>query len=158
WEVVCMHRLIFRITPGLLVLAIVSAGTTVSAVRAQFSTERQDEQTLLTGGVALARATPPEQMPAVPKLLHDPAPDVRLRPALALAETHDAEAIPVLIDLLADLPAEQRHPIEEFFQQLAGEWAPAVNFRGEDEIARKIRRDAWASWWKNIEGQSLLAA
>jgi len=109
-------------------------------------------------GVALARATPPDQVPAVRKLLHDPAPGVRLRTALALAEAHDAEAIPVLIDLLAALPVEQRHRVEEFLQQLAGEWAPAVNFQGEDEIARKIRRDAWAAWWKNVEGESLLAA
>jgi HEAT repeat protein/outer membrane protein assembly factor BamB len=109
-------------------------------------------------GVALARATPPDQVPAVRNLLKDPAPGVRLRTALALAEAHDAEAIPVLIDLLAELPVEQRRRVEEFLQQLAGEWAPTVNFQGEDEIARKIRRDAWAAWWKNVEGESLLAA
>jgi len=109
-------------------------------------------------GIALARANPPDQVHAVRKLLHDPAPGVRLRTALALAEAHDAEAIPVLIDLLADLPIEQRHRVEEFLQQLAGEWAPASNFVGEDEIARKIRRDAWAAWWQNVDGKSLLSA
>jgi HEAT repeat protein len=109
-------------------------------------------------GVALARAAPPEQIPDVRKLLKDSAPGVRLRTALALAEAHDEEAIPVLIELLAELPAEQRHRVEEFLQQLAGEWAPAVNFSGEDEIARKIRRDAWAAWWRNVDGPSLLAA
>ncbi len=109
-------------------------------------------------GIALARANPPDQVPAVRKLLQDPAPGVRLRTALALAEAHDAEAIPVLIDLLADLPSEQRHRVEEYLQQLAGEWSPASNFVGEDEIARKIRRDAWAAWWRNVDGASLLAA
>jgi HEAT repeat protein len=109
-------------------------------------------------GVALARATSPERVPEVRKLLKDPAPGVRLRAALALAEAHDAEAIPALIELLAELPAEQRHRVEEFLTQLAGEWAPAANFQGEDEIARKIRRDAWAAWWRNVEGPSLLAA
>jgi HEAT repeat protein len=109
-------------------------------------------------GIALARANPPDQVPAVRKLLHDPAPGVRLRTALALAEAHDAEAIPVLIELLAELPLEQRHRVEEFLQQLAGEWAPASNFVGEDEIARKIRRDAWAAWWQNVDGTSLLQA
>jgi HEAT repeat protein len=109
-------------------------------------------------GVALARAAPPDQVPTVRKLLHDPAPGVRLRTALALAEAHDAEAIPVLIDLLAELPPEPRHRVEEFLQYLAGEWAPAVDFKGEDEIARKIRRDAWAAWWKNVDGEALLAA
>src|SRR5262245_44855333 len=69
--------------------------------------------------------------PVVRKLLHDPAPDVRLRTALELAEAHDAEAIPVLIDLLADLPAEKRRGAEEFLQQLAGEWVPAMSFQGE---------------------------
>jgi HEAT repeat protein len=109
-------------------------------------------------GVALSRATPPDQLPAVHKLLHDPIPGVRLQTALALGEAHDAEAIPVLIDLLAELPLEQRRRVEEFLQQLAGEWAPAANFAGEDEIARKIRRDAWAAWWRNVDGPSLLAA
>src|SRR5262249_12554517 len=42
-------------------------------------------------------------------------------------------------------------------QQLAGEWAPVVHFPGEDEIACKIRRDAWAVWWRNTDGKSLLA-
>ncbi len=109
-------------------------------------------------GVALCRANPPDQIPAVRHLLKDPAPGVRLRTALALAESHDAEAIPVLIELLADLPIEPRHRVEEFLTQLAGESAPAAHFQGEDEIARKIRRDAWAAWWRNTDGDALLAA
>ena len=109
-------------------------------------------------GVALARAAPPEEVPAVRKLLKDPAPGVRLRAALALAEANDAQAIPVLIDLLAVLPAVERRPIEVFLEQLAGEWAPAQQFHSEDKIGRRIRRDAWASWWRNADGESLLAA
>jgi HEAT repeat protein/outer membrane protein assembly factor BamB len=109
-------------------------------------------------GIALCLAAPPEQLPAVRKLLKDASPSVRLRSAMALAEAHDAEAIPVLIELLAELPPSQRQPIEEFLQQLAGDWAPAANFSGEDEIARKIRRDAWAAWWRNVDGESLLLA
>ncbi|MGH7173303.1 MAG: HEAT repeat domain-containing protein, partial [Gemmataceae bacterium] len=109
-------------------------------------------------GVALARAVPPDQVPAVRKLLNDPAPGVRLRAALALAEANDAEAIPVLIDLLAILSVEQRRPIEEFLTRLAGEWAPAQQFHSEDKIGRRIRRDAWASWWRNTDADSLLAA
>jgi HEAT repeat protein len=83
--------------------------------------------------------------PPARDLLRDPSSAVRLRAALALAESNDAEAVPVLIDLLAELPSEQRRPVEEFLTQLAEEWAPAVEFKGEDEIARKIRRDAWAA-------------
>jgi HEAT repeat protein len=101
-------------------------------------------------GVALCRA--------VRKLLKDRSPGVRLRSAMALAEAHDAEAIPILIDLLGELPPHRRKPVEDFLQGLAGEWAPALNFAGEDEIGRKIRRDAWAAWWRNVDGPSLLAA
>jgi HEAT repeat protein len=110
---------------------------------------------LLTAGSATPTA---RAEPTLRKLLHDPTPDVRLRAALTLAEAHDADAIPVLIDLLAELPAPQRHRVEEFLTRLAGEWAPIVSFQGEDEIARQIRRDTWAAWWRNVDGASLLAA
>jgi HEAT repeat protein len=109
-------------------------------------------------GVALAQAAPPEELPAVRKLLKDPARGVRLRTALALAESNDSEAIPVLIELLGELSAEERRPIEELLTHLAGEWAPAQEFHSEDKIGRRIRRDAWASWWRNADADSLLAA
>jgi HEAT repeat protein len=109
--------------------------------------------------VALCRAAPPQHqhVPAVHQLLHDPAPGVRLRTALALAEAGDAAAVPVLIDLLAELPAEQRRPVEELLQRLAGEWAPALGLPSEDKIGRRVRRDAWAAWWRNADGDALLA-
>jgi HEAT repeat protein/outer membrane protein assembly factor BamB len=108
--------------------------------------------------VALCRAVPPAQVPDVRKLLKDPAAIVRLRTALALAEANDAEAIPVLIDLLAELAAEKRQPIEECLTQLAGEWAPMIQFATDDAISRGIRRDAWASWWRRTDGPLLIAA
>jgi hypothetical protein len=95
--------------------------------------------------------------PLARDLLRDPSSAVRLRAALALAESNDAGAVPVLIDLLAELPSEQRRPVEEFLTKLAGEWAPVVPFRGEDDISRHIRRDAWAAWWRNTDGPALLA-
>jgi HEAT repeat protein len=100
----------------------------------------------------------PEVLPEVRKLLGDPKPQVRLRAALALTERQDEEGIGVLIDLLADLPAAQRRLAEEALQQLAGEWSPNPPLAGDDEIARKIRRDAWAGWWRNTDGPALLAA
>jgi HEAT repeat protein len=109
-------------------------------------------------GTALCKAAPPAQVPAVRQLLRDPSPTVRLRAALAMAEAYDAEAIPVLIELLAELPAPERKPIEDFLTQLAGEWAPAAQFQGEDRIGRRIRHDAWAAWWRNTDGESLLAS
>jgi HEAT repeat protein len=111
---------------------------------------------LLTLTVAL-RAIPAEQAPELRQRLKDPVPKVRLHAALTLAEANDAEAIPVLIDLLAELPHDERVSVEQFLRTLAGEWAPAANFKGEDDVARKIRRDAWAAWWRNVEGPALLA-
>src|SRR6185437_16358042 len=116
--------------------------------------------------LAYAQADPPaekvEPMPAqridaLRPLLKDSAPGVRLRAAMTLAEANDAEAIPVLIDLLADLTPEQRRPVAEFLTQLAGEWAPGLQLQIEDEISRRIRRDAWAAWWRHTDGASLLA-
>lgn len=101
--------------------------------------------------------TPAEQASDVRKQLQDPAAAVRKQAALTLAEANDAEAIPVLIDLLAELPAEERRPVEEFLTKLAGEWAPVGQLRSEDKIARKIYRDAWMAWWRDTDGQSLLA-
>jgi HEAT repeat protein len=97
--------------------------------------------------------------PAAPgrDLLKDPSPSVRLRAALVLAEAGDAEAVPVLIDLLADLPAEQRRPVEAVLTRLAGEWAPVLEFPRDDEVSRGIRRDAWAGWWRRTDGVLLLA-
>src|SRR5690242_6199955 len=84
----------------------------------------------------LERRQSTEQPATLRKLLKDPAAGVRLRAAMALAEAQDADAIPVLIDLLADLDAAKRQPVEEFLVQLAGEWAPVVNFPADDKIAR----------------------
>lgn len=88
-------------------------------------------------------------------LLQDTRPSVRLRAALGLVSAYDAEAIPVLIALLADLAPAQRVPVEEFLAGLAGEWAVGTP-KGNDALSRRLRRDVWAAWWKNVEGPSLL--
>ncbi len=107
-------------------------------------------------GAALYRPDQPAQWQAVRELLRDPKPAVRLRATLSLSAAGDPEAITVLIDLLADLPPEQRKQAEEILRELAGEWAPGA-VTGEDEIVRRIRRDTWAAWWKNADGPALLA-
>ncbi len=106
--------------------------------------------------VALCHALPPQQAPEVRKLLNDPAPIVRLRAAKALAEAKDADAIPVLIELLAELPAHERQSVEELLKQLAGEWAPILEFARDDDLSRGVRRDTWASWWRRSDGPMLL--
>jgi HEAT repeat protein len=106
---------------------------------------------------AWSQPHPAEQKHAAEKPLHDPKPEVRLSAALALAKAHNAAAFPVLIDLLAVLPVDKRRQVEEVLQEWAGEWAPAGGPAGEDEIARRIRRDTWAAWWANTDGPALLA-
>jgi HEAT repeat protein len=96
-----------------------------------------------------------EVKPALRQLLQDPKPGVRLRVALALAQAQDAEAVSVLIGLLGELPHEQTRPAEDFLVQLAGEWAVSTP-NGDDDVARRVRHDAWAAWWKSTEGPTLL--
>jgi hypothetical protein len=103
-------------------------------------------------------AAQPEKAPDARKLLADPSPQARLRGALELSAQFDEQAIGVLIDLLAELPAGDRLKAEQALRQLAGEWSPNPPLRGEDELSRKIRREVWASWWKTVNGPALLAA
>jgi HEAT repeat protein len=91
----------------------------------------------------------------VRKLLKDPKPTVRMRAAVALANLRDAEAIPVLIELLADLSGDQCKPVEDYLTQLAGDWSIGVP-GGNDEVARGLRRKLWTEWWKSMDGPGLL--
>ncbi|OAI46048.1 hypothetical protein AYO44_12000 [Planctomycetaceae bacterium SCGC AG-212-F19] len=96
--------------------------------------------------VALCRGASPEHHKAVRPLLQDTDLTVRLQAALALAEAHDAEAIPVLIDLLPQLPLSGAWQAEELLFRLAGTQPPKVVL-GMDEAGRKKCRDTWADWW-----------
>jgi HEAT repeat protein len=96
-----------------------------------------------------------EQRAAVKPLLKDPRPVVRLRAALGLARRSEAEAIPVLVDLLAELPGEHRALCEEFLVDLAGDWKVEIP-EGKSPLLSKIRREVWAGWWKASEGKALL--
>lgn len=92
---------------------------------------------------------------AIRPLLKDGRASVRLQAALGLVGAYDAEAIPVLIDLLEDLTPRLRNQAEEYLTQLAGEWAVAGP-KGNDQMSRQLRRDVWLSWWKNTDGTRLL--
>jgi HEAT repeat protein len=90
------------------------------------------------------------------KLLQDPAPSVRLRAALALAEAHELEAIPTLVALLDDLTdAPARQAVEEYLTDLAGGRGPKT-VPGTDEKTRRQAREAWAKWWRDAETLDLL--
>jgi HEAT repeat protein len=94
---------------------------------------------------ALCRAGQPA---AARKALADADPAVRLRAAVALATAREKDAVPVLIDLVGDLPREQSWEAMEVLTQLAGERAPTAD-AGDDAAGRKKARDAWAAWWKD---------
>jgi HEAT repeat protein len=105
---------------------------------------------------ALTRTDHPETRSAVAKRLSDPVRPVRQRAALALAKVEDVSAIPVLIDLMGELTKNDRVPVDEMLRSLAGETAPKNTPQGEDEKDRKALRDAWAGWWRKIDGSALV--
>jgi hypothetical protein len=121
-----------------LVLALTAARPTVRAAAAE----------------ALAKGGGAEALPAVRKLLDDADRAVRLRTGMALAP-RDASAVPVLIGLMADLPAEQAWQVHDFLLPLAGDKAPP----GPDDTAeaRKKASAAWAEWWKDNSARAELA-
>lgn len=108
-------------------------------------------------GVALCRSGSADALPAVRDLLKDGDAAVRFQVGLALVAAREKPALPVLIDLLAQLPRPQAWQVEDLLIRLAGEQRPAVPVGG-DEAGRKRCRDAWADWWaKNNEKVKLEA-
>jgi HEAT repeat protein len=96
---------------------------------------------------ALCQPAAASLRPAIRQLLRDPDATVRLYVALALAGAKEKDAVPVVIDLLAELPPSQGWRAEEYLCRLAGEQAPAVSL-GQDADSRRKCRDAWAAWWR----------
>jgi len=94
---------------------------------------------------ALVRTGAPAGRTAALPLLKDPEPSVRFQVALALVEAHEKAAVPVLIDLLARLPAEPCWQIKDLLERMAGEQAPDT-VRGDLSPAKE--RDAWTAWWQ----------
>jgi hypothetical protein len=105
---------------------------------------------------SLSEAGLAKQRPEARKLLRDPDLVVRQRAALALATACEQEAIPVLIDLLAQLPPPRGRQAEALLLRLAGDNAPSVPL-GTDAAARIKCRDAWAAWWHEQKGKVDLA-
>jgi hypothetical protein len=61
----------------------------------------------------------------------------------------------VLIGLLGELSQDQARSIEEFLTALAGEWSIQVP-QGDDEVARRLRREIWKAWWSATDGALLV--
>jgi HEAT repeat protein len=105
---------------------------------------------------ALCRSGLTEPRASVKQLLKDPDAEVRLQVALTLANAHDRDAIPVLIDLLGQLPREKSWSADEILRRLAGDQAPNVSL-GDTEASRHAYRQAWADWWQAHGSQVDLA-
>jgi hypothetical protein len=129
-----------------LCLTLASAGADPRLVQAL--TDKSPIKRAIAGAV-LARRGCHKQLSAVRRLLHDADAQVRCRVALALVEARDKAAVPVLIDLLAELPIIEAEHVESMLLQLAGDTAP----KGTLDSRSKYRA-AWAEWWKQ-HGDSL---
>ncbi len=101
-------------------------------------------------GEALIRSGDKEQAAVARKLLKDADPKVRLRVCVALVPTKDKTLLPIMIELLGELPAEMLWPIEEVLIRLAAEKSPSVPL-GADAAGRKAARDAWQAWYAKNE-------
>src|SRR5262249_44724839 len=98
----------------------------------------------LFAGEALANAG--VILPEVRRLLDDPDPRVRLALALALFRHKEKQAVPVLIDLLGDVPAADSGRIEEVLFRLAGSDAPSIAL-GTPAPPEHLR-ERWKTWWQ----------
>jgi hypothetical protein len=96
----------------------------------------------------LGRSPDPAQRDAAARLLTDADTTVRLRAAEALVAGRDRRGVPVLIDLLADAPAERAGRAEDLLLRLAGEHAPVASAGGGTPEERQRWRTAWAGWWR----------
>ncbi len=104
---------------------------------------------------ALCKAGGIPSWKAVRPLLNDSDPSVRFQVAAALADAHDGQAVPVLIECLSDGPPALAAQAEEYLARLAGEWTVHAP-RGRDIVSRELRRAVWAAWWANASGDLLL--
>jgi HEAT repeat protein len=98
-------------------------------------------------GAALVQAGLVEHLDACRKLLKDKDAGVRLNVGLALASAKERQAVPVLIDLLADLPPDGGARAMDYLRLMAGDASPNEELGSTPKDKEKCR-DAWAAWWK----------
>lgn len=98
-------------------------------------------------GWALGRSRRAEQRALALPLLSDADAGVRWRTAEGLVAARDKQALPTLIALLSEGPADLAGQAEALLAQVAGDRAPEVHLGGEDAERRKCR-EAWADWWR----------
>src|SRR5262249_41467152 len=86
-------------------------------------------------------------------LLKDADAKVRLWAAQGLLTGKDREAVPTLLDPLADAPQELAWQAEDLLYRLAGEQSPAVALGSGSEAERRRSPEAWAGWWRDHGAQ-----
>src|SRR5262245_17746621 len=101
--------------------------------------------------LALGRVGTKDHLPALRKLLDDPAALVRFRAADGLLAAKDPICVPRLIALLMDLPPQQAAQAEDRLQRLAGEQAPGIAVGDSAPLRAKAVR-AWEQWWQSHAG------
>ena len=96
---------------------------------------------------ALAKAVSANP-PMMRKLLRSPQPQLRLRLAIALLDRSEGEAMPVLIELLADLPLAEAGEALTVLRRIADPVGIGKPSLGTTVESQRLCRDAWAAWWK----------
>ncbi len=99
-------------------------------------------------GEALAAGGGAPERTLAKKLLADADSMVRLRVGLALAYAKEREAVPALIDLLAQVPLQHAWLAEDVLYRLADGLEPPKVSLGSDAAARAKCRDVWHAWWR----------
>jgi len=108
------------------------------------------------GAAAAALCNGPltEYLPQIRKLLRDKDDNVKLKVALALAGAREPEAVPALIRLVGELPAEGSGTAEDYLLRLARDNPPKDLPDGDD--ARKKRAAAWDKWWTDNKAKVVM--
>jgi HEAT repeat protein len=118
-----------------------------------------DPQPLRRAAAAVALAAVPAALAEVRALLHDPDPLVRTQVALTLVRHADPQvgrsAVPVLIQLLAEAPAEYLDRLESVLRQLAPQGPEELS--SSDPAARQAAVRAWSTWWQQHQDKVDLA-
>ncbi len=144
----------------------VSSGLTDAAVWALTSLTRRDATKVAHLTQVLADKEPARRSAAarvllairqnherVRELLQDPDLTVRWHVAFDLVRgARDRAGVPVLIDLLTELPPNRLHDVDELLRHLAGTTTPDVALNLDASGRRQIR-DAWRKWWQHQESQ-----
>lgn len=95
-------------------------------------------------GEALVRVVGLGAKDQISPLLTDEHPLVRYQVGLALVEKHDKGGLPLLIDSLAESPADRVENALDLLYRAAGEDAPAVHYQGKHSAAGVSA--AWRKW------------